>query len=321
MATKKKTEKVSDRLKNQPPYEDEKGEVTDEKPEEEVKEEVKAEPKVEGAEDKEEVKTTEEELPKDAKERTKEQFDKLKESNKKLKEENEKAKAEARKYAKEGLVSSLVPDEPKQPQPAQQPQYNWDRMVTKQVPPSSLYPDMSKKDVKNVFDSLVDDQGYVDSGLLKETLESTNTQIARQKQENERLRQQLNQTNRKMDDFQRSQTAREVHDKHPQLNPDSDQFNPKYFEATRDKMVANLAKGLPEDFMGSADSLAEVYVKKETKEEKESKKKKDAIAQINATGTEGSSGRRDFGDHEELVKAVQYGKKGALAERLKRSGY
>ena len=316
-----KEEKTIDRLKNQLPYTDEEGKVTEEKPEEE---EVRAEPKAEGEEDKAPVKTTDEEekeLPKEAKERTKEQFEKLKESNKKLKEENDKVKEEARKFAKEGVVSSLIPDVEQKPQAPQQ--YDWNKMTTNQLPPSAMFPNLTQKDVKSVFNDLVDSEGYVNSDLLKESLENANKQIEETKRENQRLKQEIQSARRSMDDFQRSQIAREVHKKYPELNPDSEEeeFNPAFFEAVRDKMIANLAKGLPEDFMGSATALYGRYKKVKKSEKEEQKKQQDAIAQINATGDKGSAASRNYGDHEELVKAVQQGKKGALAERLKRSGF
>ena len=317
--------KIKDRLKDQPPFVNEEGKPVAEKPKEEPvveeaeiveepKEEPKAEPKVEGADDKAEP--TEE-----PKERTKKQFEKLTQSNKNLKKENDKIKDEARKMAKEGLVSTLVQEQPKAPA------YDWDKMVTNKVPPAQLYSNLTQKDVKTTMDELVDDQGYVNTDLLKETLNNANRQVQTARVETAQLRQQVNNKLRSIDDFQRTEVARRVHRKFPQLDPDSDKFIPEYYEDTRDKMISNLAKGLPEDFMGSAEKFSKRYITKEEPKEEEPKVKKSqkeqqaAISQINATGTKVKSSQRPYGKHAELVKAVQQGKKGALAERLKRSGF
>lgn len=300
---------VKDRLKDQPPFIDEEGEPQAEP--EEVEEVEEAEPKVEGAEDETPPETTEEEK----KDRTGEQFEKLTVSNKKLNEENKKLKEEARKLAREGAVSTLIQEEP------QPPQFDWSKMLTNTPPPQQLYPNMTNQEVKNVFNELVDDSGYVNTDLLKETLEKANKDSKMAKEEIEKLREEVKYSKRSMDDFQRSQIAKEVHQSYPELDPDSDGFNPDYFEAVRDRMVANMAKGQPEDFMGSAKSLYSRYTKMKKEDKKKTEEQQNAIAQINATGADASGKRRDFGNHDELVSAVRLGTKGALAERLKRSGY
>jgi len=315
MPKEKKEDKIVERLKDQPPFI--KADDPADDSVEEVEEE-KAEPKVEGEETKAEVKTTEEKEEKeekeDKKDRTTKQFEKLTKSNKELKKENEKIKEEARKMATEGAVSSLTPE------PEEQPKYNWDQMLVNQPPPAGLYPNLGQKQVKDVFEGLIDDQGYVNTDLLKETLEKANHEVSEAKKEAERAHQEVKANKKSMDDFQRTQIAREVHGEYPELDPDNEDFNPDFFEAVRDKMIANLAKGQPEDFMGAAKSLFKRYTMK--KEEKKAvEDQQNAIAQINATKTGDTSSRRKFGEHEELVEAVRANKKGALAERLKRSGY
>ena len=298
---------LKDRLAKQPPFTDE--------------EEVKEEPKEENeGEIVEPAATTEEPAEEPVEEPTEEKAldnsknpERTKEYIDKLKKDLDKAKDEARRVAKEGVVPSVIEEQPK-------PEFNWDQMLTKQAPPAQEFPGMSQKQVKDVFEGLVDEEGYVSTDLLKDELRKAHSQTQAAMDEAKKARQEAQMSRRTMDDFQRTQIAKDVHKKFDELNPDGEDFNPEYFEAVRDKMISNLAKGQPEDFMGAAEGLFERYTM--TKKDKEkAKETTNAAAQINATGSKGQTvARGQYGDEAELKEAMWRNKKGAVAERLKRAG-
>lgn len=312
------TDDILKRLGNQPPYTNEKGQVVEEKPVEEVQEvEEVIEPEVR------------EETPV-VSDRTKEQFQKLTSSNQELNAENEKLKQElqeleakkeeARKFAQNGFESGLDNRldnriDNRTPQPY------WNQMITNQVPSANQFDGMSQKQVNDVFKSLVDDDGYVNTDLLKDELMKAQraTQIAIA--EAQRARQEAQLSRKSFDDFQRNSVAKQVHKEHPALDPDGDKFNPDYYDFVKGEMLNQLMRGEQEDFSKAANKWASKFEKEEPMIKKsESVKKANAAAQINATNPQ--KGPRGYQtDQADLIKAVRTGKKGALAERLRRSGF
>jgi hypothetical protein len=160
--------KIVNRLGNLPPFKDKDGnivgtppeepkveeEVKKEDPKEEVKveapsEEKKEEPKVE--EPKEEEVTEEEALANSKNpERTKKFIEKLKKQNEELKKPPE---------PKQNVLESLTPEAPEIPQWPAPP-------TTNVVPTPKQYPGLTQAQINEVFKTTVDDQGYVDAGLL-----------------------------------------------------------------------------------------------------------------------------------------------------------
>jgi hypothetical protein len=142
---------IQDRLKNQPPFDNEEP-VKEEKPTE-VEEVVEPSVPQEPVEEEKPV----EEAPKEEEvnDRTKQQFEKLTEHNKNLKKENEELK-------RKNVLDSLIP-EPEAPQFPQEP-------VTNRIPLKEQYPGLTQKQIEETFTGLVDENGYVDTGLLIGTL-------------------------------------------------------------------------------------------------------------------------------------------------------
>jgi len=327
--------KIKDRVSKLPPFtEDLPKEIQDVLPKDEVKEEPEvdikemansttemveklkeevAEPKVEGAETKEEPKTDEK------KDRTKKQFKKLTKSSKKLKKENDKLKDEARRFSKEGPVASLMPDVPDTPKA---PKFNWDKMLTKTPPPAQQFSNLSQKEVKDVMANITDEDGYVNTDLLKDELNKANS-VAQQAQRSAQMAmEEAKKSKRQFDDFQRTEIARKVHKDFPELDPDNSdvEFNAPYWEAVRNQVLANLTSGKQEGFYDAAEKLKSRYAMKKA-EKKEVKEQQDSIRQINASGTKAKAQTRTpFGEKDTLVKATRAGEKGALGERLKRAG-
>ena len=290
--------KIVERLKNLPPYGDERDKET---PQEtpEVPETPPEEPKVE--EPTPEV-TKEEET----KKRTAEQFDKLKESNNKLKEELETVK-------KKNVLESLMPEAP---QPTIYPQ-----PPTVNVAPEQ-FPGLTQTQIKETFKGLVDENGYVDSGLLIETLKELREKNRIAEERAKIAEQQSQNVARKFDDFQRNEIMKEVHAKYPTLNPENGEFDEKLWKFVRNEVIDQWMNGKQTDVMAAAqegfDTLHGNDMKKADKEKLEAAET--AKKNINALGVNQTSQRESSGDHEALVRATQLGKKGALAERLRKAG-
>lgn len=311
------SDNILSRLSNQPPYVDDKGQVTEVQNEDQTNDQQIDETVQENAQEERENPTVE-----TSNERTREQFQKLTQSNQNLNEENEKLKqeleakkAEARRLASEGLTSVMTP-EFVPPQPPQ-PNY-WDNMTVNKAPDASQFQGMSQKQVNDVFKSLVDDEGYVNTDLLKEEMAKQQRITQAALAEAQRARQEAQMSRKTFDDFQRNQIAKSVHDKHKDLNPDNTElFNPDYYDAVKNELFGQMMRGEAEDYMKAADKWASKF-----KKEPMVNKQADAAAQINATNP-GTSRRVQStqADMDKLRKDMWQNKKGSITERLRRSGY
>lgn len=260
-----------------------------------------------------EVSTTEEkqhddELPQEVKERTKQQFEKLKENNKKLSEE-------LQRYKNKDVLSSLYPEIP---DISDKPyaQY-FEKALTNTPPPKSDYPNLSQEQINEVFNRLVDDQGYVDVALLREELEKRQRKEKQLEEEIARLRETVNETKRSVEEYQRSEYMKAVHKKYPEIDPTSPQFNGHMWEAVRNEILGQWITQGKEDVESACEKWRAILYPKKGNEDEEMERK----MQINAIPTRSSSTATDWGDEEYLIEAVRKGKKGALRERLRRAGY
>lgn len=262
-----------------------------EEPVEEVKEEV-VEPK--------EEEVTEEEALKESKspEHTKKFIEKLKEQNKEL---------------KKNVLDSLQPEAPQWPQAP----------TTNVIPNVQQFPGLSQTQITDTFKGLVDENGYVDSGLLINSLKEQKDRNDALQTDLQRTKQETQKTNKRLDDFERNEVMREVHKAYPTLDPNNENFDEKLWKFVRNEVVDQWMNGKPTDVMGAATEGMEVIHGDEMKkaEKEQIEKAETAKRNINALGTSQTSQRETYSDHDTLVKAVQHGKRGALAERLAKSGF
>lgn len=300
------------RLEKQPPYDEEKpkDEAVSQETEETPEETPENEEKVEETETPEAVEEETPETPVDeTKKRTAEQFNKLKESNNKLKEALETEK-------KKNILESLIPEVPNVPVDPTIP-------TTNVVPQANQYPGLTQKQINETFAGLVDDEGYVDRGVLLETLNGLNEKSRQAEERANQAEQRSQQTARQFDDFQRNQIMREVHAQYPTLDPENEKFDEKLWKFVRNEVIDQWMTGRPTDVMAAAqegvETLYGAQMKKAEKEQIE--KAETAKKNINALGASQTSQRDTYGEREALVKATQTGKKGALAERLRKAGY
>lgn len=257
-----------------------------------------------------------EEKKEEVSERTAEQFDKLKEHNKQLKEEV--------KVLQENVLDSLKP----KPLPTPPPQFEPE--VIEKV--EKLTAGMPQDKVNDVYANLIDKDGYIDPDLLIKSLRQANEEAKLARQEADMARKEAQEakqeTKKTKQDFEESREVRLVHKKYPTIDPKNKDFNELFWDDVRKEIAtAPILKGVAVSFMEAADKIwAERYAPKEVEEVKKKEKEKMEEAEnqkrnINASKV---SSRTDYyapTDKDALIEAVQKGKRGALAERLKRSGY
>jgi hypothetical protein len=291
--------KIVDRLKKMPPYGDDEPVET---PEEQ--EETPGTP-----ETPEEVEPSKEEK---TKERTTKQFDKLKESNNNLKEALEIEK-------KKNILDSLQPTPVPTPEPPQWPQ----APITNVVPNKENYPGVSQKQIEETFKGLVDENGYVDTGLLIGELKDLREKNKSAEERAKVAEQETQKVSKKFDDFERNAIMVKVHEKFPTLDPNNDNFDEKLWKYVRNEVVDQWMTGKQTDVMAAAQEgmnvLHPVDMKKAEKEQVE--KAEIAKKNINALNSSKTLQRETYSDHDALVKATQLGRKGALAERLSKAGF
>ena len=308
---------TQDKLKKQPPFtekevETKKEPVEEKAVEEPPKEVVKEEPK------------KEEKPKKDPKERTKKQFKKLTKSNKDLKKENVELK--------KNVLESLRPEpkvEPVKPQPIQE--FTPEMAQTVNTHTTDLKPEA----VDDIYADLIDENGFIDADLLKKTLKQANDSAALARTEADAARKEATeaqvQSKRSIRDFEENAEVRRVHKKYPSINPkNKDEFNEMFWDDVRKEIAtAPILRGTNVSFMVAADKIyKERYATREEVEPVKKKdkevmdKKEDQKRNINASVPSGHfEGYYSATDTKELNEATRLRKKGALAERLRRSGY
>jgi hypothetical protein len=301
-----------DRIKNQPPFDPPK-ETEVSPPQEPPKEEKKPQDTTVQIEEQPDIKpdetnktsVKEEETGQVEKqsqsERTKEQIDKLKEHNQNLKQELDK-----QKKVTEDVLQSLTAKD------------NKPGFLTNHPPTVNNYPNLSKQDVKNIWDKLVDDNGLVDVKLLKEELKKQNDRAAFAEQKVKEANERVANMERKFEDFERTNKMKLIHAKYPQIDPNSQEFNPDMWEAVRNEIVGQWVTEGKEDVEKAAAKWHKIMYKDMNKQQKKAEDKK---ANINALSPKSSSNSGEYEDQEALVQATRKNKKGALGERLRRAGY
>lgn len=236
------------------------------------------------------------------KSRTQEQFEKLTESNQELKQENEQLKEETQKY--QSVLDSLTPPVVPQPQ-------------------ASQYANLNQEDIDATFAAMQDENGYIDGGKLLATLKSLDEKARNAEMRAQRVEEHVQRVESAETQSKKTQVTKEVHSKFPELDPESEVFNPDLWDTVRNEMIGQAMEG-KEDFMAAANKwYTKFYGNEMTKQQKQQKEEKETQkAQINASRPTSNSVAGYYeGDAEKaLIDKVRLGKKGALAEMLRRRG-
>jgi hypothetical protein len=233
-------------------------------------------------------------LPEGVPERTAKEFEKLKQHNKELSEKIKALEATNQKT----VFDELRPQE------------------TAPVPDASQIPGLTQPQVNQIYDNLVDKDGYIDERLLKQTLKQAQDE-ARQAQAR------TAQLEKRIENMEESAQVRVAHKKYPQLDPKSPEFDQKFFNEVKKTVVYQMVQG-HRDLLQAADEVAELYYKNTPSKQAEevAQKKEEQVAQANvASGASVKTARFTQADTNEIVKAMQHGSRDALLERLKRAGY
>jgi hypothetical protein len=234
------------------------------------------------AEDAQEEEVVEDESPEQVKSRTAEQFEKLKATNREL---SEKLKAlEGSKPTPSSVLDELRP--------------SVDTAALPPVPTAGNQP-------------LVDNEGYIDANLLNSTVSGT-------RQAAEEAKRISLQTQQQIQRFQESQVVQAVHKDFPEIDPNSDQFDPAFYDFVKNDLIGQMMKGT-EDLRAAADKARKTLGKKQAEPEP----RKETISsrgQASApTGT--SKGTPPTSDEQaSLVERSYKGDKDAIFKRLQASG-
>lgn len=354
--------KIVDRLSKLPPFVDDSGQVVGtpvEEPQEpqepqesqEPQEDVEDEQLVDTSKTAEEVnqeqiknevteEVTEEEALANSKqpERTKKYIEKLKKQNEEIK--------------RGSILESLNPEPPEFVEDQNNGKIT---PTTNVIPNASQFSGVSQQEINNAFKEIMDENGFVDRGLLNSTIGGLIEKNQKMALELEEQKKENKKTVRMVDDFQREQVMKQIHEKYPKLNPENTgegvpedkRFDDRLWQYVHKEMVshwvreaesgkvvnpndkneqAKLVESLTQKGM---DLLSEDLLNDEGEvdpsrlmNKKDKAKAEEALnAKINigAIGSKQTS-QRSWDDHDTLVKATMRGDKGALAERLRRAG-
>lgn len=240
----------------------------------------------------------EDSLPEDTKPRTKEQFDKLTDSNKVLKE---KLDVFEKNEKKESVLDSLKP-----------------KTLPVVPTPTGVPPTIVATPQPVAEPTLVDQEGYVNANVLQ-------AQLSDAQQKATAADDRARQATARFEKFEETTQIRNAYDKYPQLDPNSEKFDKKFFERTRKELIVQMVNG-EKDVLKAATTVSEDYTSPAPKEEVREDKKEDAKeakTNINAGMNRSASRSANLTElsEEDLVTRTQKGDRDAFAERMKRAGY
>lgn len=236
----------------------------------------------------------------ESKTRTAEQFEKLTAKNKELSEKL----AAYEQQNSQSVIDSLKPkaEPPINQSPASGQKFN--------------LPSFNPGKENNQPDAdLVDQEGFVNADVLKKSLSDAQQKALQAEKEARIAREQFVK-------YEENQQIRAAHEKFPQLDPHNKQFDKTFYDLTRNELIGQMIEG-KKDVIAAAEKVAKLYhpANKEDEQKKQAEEKAEQKMQINAGNkTSTSPSFKDVTD-DDLIRATRSGKKGALAERLRRSNY
>lgn len=237
--------------------------------------------------------------------RTKQQFEKLKKSNKELQEERD---------AYKNLFESIRPVETPV---AQAP-----------IPQADQFQNLNQQQIDQTLQSMVDENGMLDGNKLMQTLSAMDERAKKAEQAVQEIRSEKQKETMTQRDKEEKAAQTQVYEKYPQLNPEGEDFDPKFWQYVYNDLAVTAKKGqMPSetDYMVSADKVYEdLYEGRDMtkKGKEEATKKEEQKRQINATRPRSNIAIGHYNNQEDdaLLKQVQQGKRGAVGELLRRKG-
>lgn len=181
-------------------------------------------------------------LPEEVSERTRQQFEKL--------------KARYEKKLQDAIAQQTQPEQPKSPYTSVYDTFR------PQQPAAPVHPvqqegafgfsNLTQQQVDNITQQFVDQEGNVDINGLNRALNTANQQaqqaLQRAAQAEERLMR-----------FEENQQVRDAHSKHPELDPTSTTFDPKFFDLVRDRLLRNIYEAKQQTLLDVANDIRTFY--------------------------------------------------------------
>lgn len=231
---------------------------------------------------------TDGQLPEGVSERTKEQFEKLKEHNRQLAEQLKQQNAQPKISALDSLM----------------PQQDFSQFVPQWA---------TQQEVEDVIKDIVDSEGYVDTALLKNKLEESKNiakqaAIAAQEAINE-----AKQIKAQFSKMNQDQIVSKTHSSFPEVDPNSDKFNPVLYELVKNEMIGQMMQG-KQDFYGATQKWVTTLNASKPQVDTQTSAKE----HIN---TGGQSKPEQNIEHDRLTQGAAAGDVNALGQLLKNSGY
>lgn len=208
--------------------------------------------------------------------------------------------------------------------PVETPQFTPQEVANTQV-----FPNLSQKKIDDIMASLVatneDGEEVVDIDKLRATLAQANMEVQNAKSESQKAIDRVEKVEKKFSDFEKTKEVVKVHESFPELDPESGKFDPKFYEVVKNEMVQQLIQKGKKDFMAAAEKYQDIFRKGDDEVNKKEKAKQTEVVnakkQINATGSHvNAQQRKGWEDPTALAAATRTNQKGALEERLRRSG-
>lgn len=239
------------------------------------------------------------ELPEEASERTRKEFEKLKAHNKELQE-----KLKQQTPEKPSIMEEMYPRET-------------------QTPPridASQFPGLTQQQVNQVQEELTyvgeDGYKYIDPNKLQRSLKEADERARRAEEATKQVSEQIRR-------YEETQQVKEAYKDFPELNPNSESFDPNFYELVKGELLNQTITRGQRDLVKASRTIKERLSSYSQGSQKQEKQKEEQVKkeQINATGFSQSRTSHTASGFDDLVAGTRYGKPGALAERLRRSGY
>ena len=124
--------------------------------------------------------------------------------------------------------------------------------VPEQIPNLNQFQGLNPLQAQNIQQQFIDKDGNVDINGLNRALNEANQRALQAQEESRRTRAELARQ-------AESQQVREAHSTFPQIDPKSKDFNPKFFEAVRDRLVRNMWEGKSQTLLDVAQDIKSFF--------------------------------------------------------------
>ena len=246
------------------------------------------------------------------KDRDLEQLQKLAETNKELKEERDLAQAEADALKEENEQYKSLYEAP-----------------TNVVPDATQFGNLDQNQVDQTFASMMDENGFLDGVKLTKALQDLNNRAIQAEERAKRAEDKANTSANTIQSQNEQKAQQAVYAKYPQLNPENKEtFDPKMWRAVYNELAVKAKAGenpTDKDYFDAADRVYNDFYQNTDMTKKEEQKKEEvaeAKQQINAIRPVSNMQAGYYADQEEstLFESIQTGKRGSVAELLRRRG-